>query len=460
LLRKLGLEHEQKYLRELIDVQKLYVVEIPGGVPWREAAAATREAMASGAEAIYQATFMDGPWGGRADFLVRVDRPSELGPWSYEVVETNLAKSTKARALIQLCLYSELIARIQGPEPKWMHVVLGGGAAAEKFAVQHYLAYFRKIKRDFEAAIASEPGTYPEPVEHCGICDWFTVCDKRWHHDDHLSLVANITRNQRQALVTREVDTVAKLAVLSLPIAPKLNRIAPAPLLRIREQARVQDEGRQKGKPVFEFIIPDERDEDNGQRRSGKGGETEKKAEALRGFAALPSPSAGDLFLDFEGDPFAFEQGLEYLIGTVTISEDGKPIYESIWSFNPKSEKRAFTEFIEKVKRIRETHPDMHIYHYAPYEPTAIKHLAGRHGVCADNVDELLRAEFLSISSSGSAGTQGFSGKLFDQEDGRVLWIPPDSRLTRCDILAASIRVGAGSGRQPRRRERNTEHDR
>jgi RNase_H superfamily len=34
----------------------------------------------------------------------------------------------------------------------------------------------------------------------------------------------------------------------------------------------------------------------------------------------------------------------------------------------------------------------MHIYHYAPYEPTAIKRLVGRHGTCVDEVDELLRA--------------------------------------------------------------------
>ena len=40
--------------------------------------------------------------------------------------------------------------------------------------------------------------------------------------------------------------------------------------------------------------------------------------EALRGLAALPSPSPGDLFLDFEGDPFAFDQGLEYPIRTVS----------------------------------------------------------------------------------------------------------------------------------------------
>ena len=188
LLRILGLDHEQKYLREL-KARGLPVIEIPAGqgqaagadgrstrekVPWSEAAAATREAMMQGADAIYQATFVQrdsdssyggrdarGPseydsWGGRADFLLRVDTPSSLGSWSYEVVETKHAKSTKARAIIQLCFYSELVAAIQGKEPERMHVVLGGGAQAEEFSVQRYLAYFRKIKRDFQAALARD----------------------------------------------------------------------------------------------------------------------------------------------------------------------------------------------------------------------------------------------------------------------------------------------------------------
>lgn len=392
LLKELGLRHEQAYLSEL-QSQGRTIVTIPTeNISWSNAADLTRAAMQRGAEAIYQATFLNGDWGGRADFVVRVTTPSALGEWSYEAIETKLAHSTKARALIQLCLYSELIAKIQGSEPNWMHVVLGGNAAPETFAVQRYVAFFRKIKRDFDAAIKLKPETYPEPVEQCAICDWFRICNERWHNDDHLSLVAYITRNQREALIERAVDTMAKLSALSLPVTPKIDRIAPAPLLRIREQARVQVEGREQGKPVFEFIIPNEKAEAKRERRSGKGAETPKKAEALRGFAALPSPSPGDLFLDFEGDPFAFDQGLEYLIGTVTIANDGAPVYESVWSLNPKSEKQAFIQFIEKIKRIREAHPDMHIYHYAPYEPTAIKHLSGRHGVCADEVDELLRA--------------------------------------------------------------------
>src|SRR5258705_13540613 len=59
LLKRLGLEHEQKYLRELIDVQGLKVVEIQTDIPWSEAAAATIEAMVQGVDAIYQATFLN-----------------------------------------------------------------------------------------------------------------------------------------------------------------------------------------------------------------------------------------------------------------------------------------------------------------------------------------------------------------------------------------------------------------
>ena len=392
LLRKLGLEHEAKYLKELREDRGLAVVEISTEGGWEKAAKATRAAMSRGVDAIYQATLIQGQYGGRADFLLRVETPSELGPWSYEVVETKLAKSTKARALMQLCFYSVLVAAIQGKEPEKMHVVLGRGAKAEEFRVQRYLAFFRKVKSDFQTSLGQLPITYPEPVEHCFACDWSPNCDERWHVDDHLSLVAGITRRQRKALAEVGVVKVEELARFPLevkavggegrPGSAAPTKIASAPLLRIREQARVQVRGRIEAKPVHELIEP---------------------IEIGMGLAALPPPSSGDLFLDFEGDPFAFDQGLEYLIGTVGRRGDGAQeswdqadvtlSYEAIWAFNPGEEKKAFERFIAGVMERRRKYPDMHIYHYSAYEPTAIKHLAGRHGLCTDQVDELLRAE-------------------------------------------------------------------
>jgi uncharacterized protein len=373
LLRKLGLEHEQRYLRELAEKGGLAVAQITLNGGWADAVRETVQALHQGVDAVYQGTFLDAPWGGRSDFLVRVNNPSALGSWSYEVVEAKLARSTKATALVQLCFYSDLLSRIQGVEPQWMHVVLGGTANPERFQVQRYIAYFRKVRSEFEKAWKLEPNTYPEPSEYCEVCSWFSLCDTRRRRDDHPSLVAGISRNQRKVLAERGVSTVAALAKLALPPKPKIERIGDAALLRIREQARLQVQGREEDRLVYELL---------------------DGVEDGNGLAALPSPSPADMFLDFEANPYVLDQGLEYLIGIVTLpaNSGGDPIYESLWAFSRTEEKKAFETFIENVMKRWKRNPEMHIYHYAPYEPTAIKRLVGRHGTCVDEVDELLRA--------------------------------------------------------------------
>lgn len=376
LLIKLGLAHEEAYLRYLTETRELGVAKIETELSWQDAAVRTIAAMRDGAEVIYQATFVTDEWRGRADFLIRVDKPSELGAWSYEVVETKLARSTKARAIIQLCFYTDLLSTIQGVLPDFMHVVLGGVAEPEEFFVHRYLAYFRKAKHDFLAACAAAAETYPEPVEHCRICDWATVCDDRWRKDDHLSLVANITRNQRQALVDYGVATVADLASLTLPPQPKIERIKDQPLANIHQQAGLQVQGRAEGRNIHELLVPPE---------PGKG------------LCSLPTPSRGDMFLDFEGDQFAVEGGLEYLVGVLKLSDDkeGETVYAPVWAMNAAEEKRAFENFIAPVMERRRKYPDMHVYHYGSYEETAIKRMAGQHSTCGEEVDELLRGEVL-----------------------------------------------------------------
>jgi predicted RecB family nuclease len=376
LLKKLGLAHEQAYLRQLAEERGLEVSMIPDGISWNEAAAQTIALIQCGAEVIYQATFRADDWHGKADFLIRVDKPGGLGDWSYEVVETKLARSTKARAIIQLCFYSDLLSRIQGVVPDYMHVVLGRGALPEKFFVQRYLAYFRKVRREFEVAYQAGVETYPEPVELCRVCDWSSVCDRRWRDDDHLSLVAGITRNQRKVLIENRTTTVVELGRLALPAQPKIERIGDQALLTIREQARLQVKGREEGHHIYELLVP---------------------PEAEKGLCSLPPPSPGDMFLDFEGDQFAFDQGLEYLFGVVTLSDEpgSAPVYTPVWAFDRGKEKNAFESFIATVMERLRRYPDMHIYHYGAYEETAIKRMAGQHATCGDEVDQLLRGDVL-----------------------------------------------------------------
>src|SRR5260370_9378863 len=90
----------------------------------------TVAAMRDGVDVIYQGTFFDGRWRCHPDFLLRVDRPSQLGSYSYEVADAKLARKAKAAAGLQCCVYAEQLAAIQGVEPG--HITLILAAAIEE----------------------------------------------------------------------------------------------------------------------------------------------------------------------------------------------------------------------------------------------------------------------------------------------------------------------------------------
>ena len=149
--------------------------------------------------------------------------------------------------------------------------------------------------------------SYPDPVEHCDVCRWWPVCTGRRRADDDLSLVAGMAGRTRSELQERAVPTRRGLAVLPLPVSPRLERTSPEALARVREQARLQVESEDAGRIVFERL-PILRTEDGAP-------------DTTKGLLALPAPSPNDLFLDLEGDPFALDDGVDYLFG---ILEPGR----------------------------------------------------------------------------------------------------------------------------------------
>jgi len=371
-LRERGLAHERAYIEHL-QSSGSQIVEIDGVGFDDISHAATVDAMRSGAEIIYQGVLGDGRWGGRPDILRRVDRPSEFGDWSYEVVDTKLARETKIGTMLQLCLYSDLLTDIQDVQPECMYIVAPWAEfEPQVYRVQEYAAYFRMVRTHLESALddgGREPA-YPDPKPHCDICRWSHSCAARRRRDDHLSLVAGISRLQIAELSGRDIDTMQALAQTPLPIRWKPRRGAAASYERVREQARLQVAGREQGQPVYEPL----------------------PIEPEAGLAALPEPSDGDIFLDFEGAPFVGPTGLEYLIGYSTSASPGKLNYTALWALNYEEEKRNFERFVDFVMERLRRYPDLHIYHYAHYEPSAMKRLMGRHATREDEVDRLLRA--------------------------------------------------------------------
>ena len=330
----------------------------------------TCEAMRAGADVIVQATLAGGRWRGRADVLLKLDRTSGLGDWSYEVVDTKLARETKAGTVLQLCLYSELVGEIQGERPERMYVVTPArGFEPEPYRLDDYAAYCRQIMRRLEASIEVDDETYPEPAPQCDVCRWWPACDHRWRQDDHPTLVAGISKLQRRELEeTFDVTTLEGLAKIPVRLEHKPKRGSADGLERIREQAHVQLQERLQDEPVFELLDLD----------------------AGKGLFRLPEPSTWDMFFDIEGDPFVGTTGHEYLFGHTSGAD-----YAASWALNPAEEHVMFEDFVTAVMDRWEEHPDMHVYHFGHYEKSTLKRLMGRHAVCEDEVDRMLRAELL-----------------------------------------------------------------
>jgi predicted RecB family nuclease len=372
LLAQRGEDHEDAFLAHLAK-QGLRIAPAVEGLGDEEGFDRTLAAMRDGTDVIVQATLLEGRWFGRADVLRRVERPSGLGPFSYEVWDTKLARETKGGSVLQICLYSDLLGTIQGAQPEFMHVVPPrDDFAPDTYRVGEFFAYYRLVRRRLEAAAAAAAagaGTYPDPVPHCDVCRWWPTCDSQRRNDDHLSLVAGISRLQRGELQARAVPTLAALASVPLPIPWKPKRGAVGSYTRVREQARVQREGRDAGRALYELlpIVPG------------------------TGLERLPAPSPGDVFFDLEGDPFVDPAGREYLFGWA-VEERGEPRYHHVWALDEAAERAAFEGFIDLVMERWDAHPGMHVYHFAPYEPAAVKRLMGRHATREQEVDRMLRA--------------------------------------------------------------------
>lgn len=333
----------------------------------------TLDAMQRGADVIYQATFFDGLWRGHADFLLRVEEPSAFGSWRYEAADAKLSRRARASALVQTACYSEHVARLQGVWPQRMTIITGDGGR-HRYQVEDVVSYVRNAKDRFMQALAlSEATSYPLPVQYCRNCAWQESCEAKRRSDDHLSLVARIRSDQLIKLERAGVPTMASLAQ-HLPAVPRMGR---STVERLHQQARLQVAARQDGKLRYEL--------------------THAPSGVKHGLEGLPAPSSGDLFVDFEGDPWVGEHGLEYLFGVLMSPTDQNPDpeYLAIWAHNSTDERAGFERFIDCIIDRLDADPEMHVYHYAPYEMQAMKKLMSLYGTREDEVDRLLRGEVM-----------------------------------------------------------------
>lgn len=374
LLQKQGDAHEAAHLKKLKAAGR-GITEIARGDLGHDADV-TRKALATGAEVIFQGAFQSGNWGGWSDFLERVETPSALGTFSYEVADTKLKRRPHPKHVLQLVLYSDLLAEVQGLAPEYAHVELGNGERAT-LRLADFVAYARQARERLEAFVAAPTLTRPIPCADCGLCRWADHCGAIWQAEDSLFNVANISRVQVKKLEAAGVRTLEGLAILNRPV----RGMAEGTRARLVTQARLQH-ARKTGDPAYELRVAD----------PGKG------------FDLLPEPQPGDLFYDIEGDPH-YEGGLEYLHG---VWSDGQ--FRAFWAHDHAAEARSLAGLFDFFRAHLAKHPQALIYHYAPYEITALRRLSTTYGIGEALLDRLLRerrfVDLYAVVRSGLIGSE------------------------------------------------------
>ncbi|MDQ0802310.1 TM0106 family RecB-like putative nuclease [Arthrobacter sp. SLBN-112] len=351
--------------------------------------AETELALRSGADVVFQATFFDGEFLGYADFLVN-EAAGTGNPGRYEVWDTKLARHAKVGALLQLAAYGDQLLGM-GLEPSPVVTLVLGTRVGEDWlrsshSLPDLLPVFRERRRRFRHLTAGHraadvPVQWQQPgVVHCGRCDY--CAEQVTLHRDVL-MVAGMSVVQRRKLHAANITTIDQLAAMAAPDTQ-------GSLARLRAQARMQ------------LGL----DTAAGSRTFTKDGQPHTVSYTVladNAIGSLPAPSAGDIFFDFEGDPLWQDPatgawGIEYLFGVVeapAADTGSAPVFRPFWAHSRSGERRAFLEFLGYVEKRRAQYPDMHVYHYAAYEKTALRNLSLVHQAGEDTVDHWLRQGLL-----------------------------------------------------------------
>ncbi|NBZ97002.1 MAG: TM0106 family RecB-like putative nuclease, partial [Proteobacteria bacterium] len=319
---------------------------------------------------MYQGALRDGDFAGFTDFL-------ELDPSSgtYLLWDTKVARSIKPYYAVQLCCYAEMLGHTPGTSMPENFGIILGTLERPQLRVSEYFDYYLSIKEGFLKLQQSYDGDIskrPEPEPRADHGSWTSEAETFFDSTDHLVRVAGISANQIKKLRAAGIDTLEKLANST---GVRVEKMRTEALNKLVTQAGLQHETRESRKINPEAtaaikVLPNE---------NGK----------VHGFHALPAPDPADVYFDMEGYPIAVG-GLEYLWGA-GYQENGKFSFRDWWAHDRNEEREALRGFITWVHTRWKENPDMHIYHYAPYEVGAVRRLMSRHDTCQDEVNEMLR---------------------------------------------------------------------
>jgi predicted RecB family nuclease len=354
------------YERQVIEGLTVPVVDL-SSFQGEEREARTREAMEQHAPLIYSGRISHEDLLGEPDLLRLTDAgyvPGDIKSGAGEEGDPDNGKPKKHYG-VQVALYADVLMRkgylrtpnafifdIHGEEvPYDLQSRRGPSSASIWEAYEQSLAAARDI-------IGTTKPTRPAYGASCKLCHWYSRCLETLTEADDLSLLPELGRSKRDALI-EAFPNVSALAQADPQLYIQKNKtsfpgVGAGTLIKFHQRAVLKASG---GDPYARepLVFP----------------------EGLR-----------ELHFDVETDPF---QDLCYLHGFVVREVDGSLRYVPFFAENHSAEEEAFRN---AWKFIQDNQPSA-LYYYSPYEKTTFRHLQKKYPtVCTpEDVEALFRAE-------------------------------------------------------------------
>ena len=259
---------------------------------------------------------------GIADFLVRVDDRSGLV--SYEPVDAKLARSRPSPAT-----YSNSASTprrspsADRAAPRHVHLWLGSGEQ-ETLRASHFLPYWNAVRgRSLKALLTrgpDEPATAPEPCASLRIL--------RVRRRVRSPVAGGGFAGLCGGHPASRPDNSRRRALRRWRLWPSARRIEsdPAPIASSASSSRRRSRSQARTEPRSASSVPI----------------IEPRRDPLGpGIRAPPEPDDGDVFLDFEGDPFwRADAGLFFLFGLIDRGADGELACTGVLGARPRQRRQ------------------------------------------------------------------------------------------------------------------------
>ena len=348
LLRQKGLEHEKAFLDSL----EGEVVQIDLDIPQAEQKKLTAEALEAGADYIYQAYLENDRIAGYPDFLEKISKPSQLGEYSYAVLDTKLANRPSPANAVQLIHYSEIAKEMQGTELNKLEIVHGDNSRT-KIKKADYFEYYIELLDEYEAFIKGNEVTEPFPIAHCRHCRYQKHCKSYWLEKDHLAGIKNIKISQVSTLNEAEIKNVSSLGSAQYKESFGLPR---SQFEDLKSQAKSQLN--------LEICVRDP-----------------------SAFVALKHLKSGGVLLTLFHNIQKDNGAAVFYAGLKTFPGER---FEEIFINDRESEKEAFQRLISFIVRYIDKRPGSRVVVWSGASIKMIHDLSNSHNICHDEVDSLI----------------------------------------------------------------------